>query len=196
MNSSFLSLAAFVALLSSSADVGAADSALWLNTPAGREALVKALQQGRANPLTKSTTTVPCIVKQTMPCPVPIELTETQTSSGEPAGCFLKVPDVHISIPTPPPSKPWKTEISLQVTPNAGAKASYRFAGTGILIVSDDDTAHMIASTTYVSALNITATHWYRMAGYKAVYFPLVIQSVSSEVTYLCGAGDPKMIND
>ncbi len=136
---------------------------------------------------------VPCAGGST--CPVDATVTETYDLSGQPLGCTVKAGDVQITYAVTPPSgalRNTKLVFSLQVP--ATAKATYEFLDPGILMVRDY--LATLDPTTDVTATRIMATHRYKFRRYEALYFPLVLQTGGIGGPWLCGAGDPKMINN
>jgi hypothetical protein len=138
--------------------------------------------------------------KQTCPaggsCSIDVVLTElTDPADSTKKICSLKTSD--IDIVKGDAALPIETLITFKLVITGTTTAAYAFKDTGIVVVREESAGMIPRDRVTVTDTTIDAVHKYRFGhlGRKAWYFPLVVQSIGTDITYMCGAGDPKMVN-
>jgi hypothetical protein len=129
-------------------------------------------------------------------CSIPVTITETydKPNGGVPLGCLISVDDFNVGSTT-------KT-ITWNLTLPAGSAADYQFyqANSGnlgrfaILVVEDGDAQFL--KTTWNSNTSVSVTYKYSAKNKRVVYFPVVAQNFGTSDEVLCGAADPKIVNN
>lgn len=129
-------------------------------------------------------------------CPIDVELTE----SPDPADaskmiCSLKTSDIEIV--KGGATLPINTMIAFKLVIKGATTAAYAFKTPGIVVVREESAGMVPPGSVVVTDTTIDVVHKYKVghAGRRAWYFPLVVQSIGTDITYMCGAGDPKIVN-
>ena len=123
-------------------------------------------------------------------CHIDAEVLEQFDSSGTLTSCIVKTPEVTVRRVSGN-----RTNMFWNLVIPSGAKATYEFdSRNGLLIISDQHGA-MTGGTT-ISTTQVRKAHRHTGPRREVVYFPIVLQNLSTASPFLCAAGDPKIIND
>lgn len=132
-------------------------------------------------------------------CP-PIDVTVTETvdtnDTSKVVGCVVTLGNIKVSRGSS--SVDLLTKVTFNLKFKGKIKADYAFRSGGIVVVSQDQTG-MISSPNVVTELQAVFQHKYSAgaasSGKTATFFPIVVQKIGGQDVFLCGAGDPKIVN-
>lgn len=151
-----------------------------------------------------------CKVVEKNLCTIEVEVIQTYSSGGAPYGCILRVNDV--SVETSDAVKTNRTNgINWILTSATSSSSTYSFyPDSEILVVKGTDTqiekkmvpypagsvASSVACAASASAACSVKANYKGKKGDDITYYPVVIQNDGRGNEILCGALDPKIVNN